>query len=536
MDEIAKIEFATVSTAQKRRHGESFDHSYNNVAASLHHVEPTMTGWTTQMWIKCQSNVSKNTSVKNTIEYTLPTTAHKLIGSFIFTVLPPIRILPTYDTLYRICWPPYVGHHIIVNGKLSDGGVVIQNISGPSIDFDYKLNVIHSESYNKRVGNVKELTEWTTSLPQYPIAKSHPWFYSRSNGSGIPINYPHERGDVKHIYTLRDKICDLLRMQRLDKKKGVWVDIKPDARVLAGSLVDMPIPELFVKVSNCTDDEHKAFLEKPYSIEYEDMTYDELPTAYAPGEKAEIKIMASTPCEMVQFGCILKHPEIQYLGNYTNNVGPDWRKVGRNPIASYQIKYGEQERGDEYPNIISDMINESCMFSTPDEAGYNCHAAAMQPGRSREYRQTGLIYSSLGAKIMIYLDPNNGELRYITDEEIKSETRGPSVDDELAEEDDEPVEKPSQSPPILYRIFSMCMLQREIIYTFDPVRKVYVVTNTLENKSTNFVSPIQNQRSPSPVPMSNPIPFSARSGNDQISQNPLSVRLGSQNIPLQQKA
>lgn len=518
MKAFSSIEYASLTEDQRRRHGDPTGASDEEIASVFTPAPRLKVGWSTHALWMCTANVQDSTVI-----YEIPKSAHRLLYTTMVQTLPAIQVRPKYADRVRVCWPPYVAHHIIRHGELHDGGSRRQVLPAAWLDFHAQFFIDKTPAYNRMTGNVDELTQWSTSLPRYTVQKSHPWFYAQSLESSIPLDAEREGGKLQHVYLLRHQIAELLRMQMWNANVGAWVDIRPNMKYLVnitkGAKFDTP--QLWACLANRTDAEHLATLEThPVNVEYLDVTYEEERLCVKAGQDGRLVPASRTPCESLFFGAIRNNPVvgIEYLGNYSDNpLGPcEDDERGRGPFSRFTIFYRELKRGIDIPAELLEYSTPMHHFPyMPEYPGYYAYPYALRPGDFVE-RQTGIPLSALSASIQFSLrgeatsntiegeeESDDGEegASHLTVSAAESASRAAAALTSLSASAHTSVNPDAGAaavgggvvgdpvtttdrylpPEAEYRTFCISLIQASIAYVYNPAKGQYVVASTVED-------------------------------------------------------
>lgn len=502
MEAVSAIEYSVLTEDQRQRHGDPHGQFEDEGIASVFNLgERPKVGWCTHMMVKCHATVHDDRVV-----YDVGTSAHRLLYTTMSMTLPLIQVKSEYARSVRVCWPPYVAHHIIRHGELRDGGERLQVIQSVWLDFYAQYFIEQHDAYNKMTGNVPELTQWSTRLPSRVVMASHPWFYTQNLESSIPLDAEREGGGLFHTYVIRKYIADLLRMQIWSESQGAWVDIRPNMKYLVDRSKGerLPIPDLWACIANRSRAEHLVTRELPLYIEYLDVTYEEEHQRVRPGESGRFSPTSHAPCECLFIGAKLyNHAGIEYIGNYsTNALGPD-APGADGPYQHFAIKYREMQRGSKIPaDLIHFNVPIHHFPSTPRYPGYYAIPFALRPGDIHE-RQTGIPLRSIEAQIEFSLkgsdiasttagtdssdeeeeDVSHLDIIYaaVRNREKSAELTAPlpsassKTSDVLNASGDRYI-----APPAEYRVFFLSLIQCSVAYVYDREKGRYVVARTVE--------------------------------------------------------
>lgn len=505
MEALARLEYSTLTQAQRLRHGSpEANPEEEEISSHFYDTPQPKCGWSTRLPVMCLGSSSDK---GQTVMYNLPFRAHRLMYTFMTQRLPALTVKPAFAGEYQIRWPRNSGHHIIRSGALYDASIQLQTINATFLDYWEQLYNQKTRNSDRALGNVRKLTEWNTRLPEYTVAAFHPWFYSLRTKDAIPVDAEHVDGELQHIYKVRSTISELLQMQRFDKRRNQWVNIKPDLRVLRG-IPDgegkLDTPKLWASLA------HRSELEvamtrgtnngKPdVYIEYLDLIYEEHPTTqFTYGDSAQFATMPNAPCEAIFVGAQRVDPKrLELFSNYTTSNEDSWwlpDEGGENPIEAMSVYYNSYRRLESYPAICLGSTEIRKHFpNDPVEQGYNAYALAIKPG-TREDRQTGIALQSLQTRIIVKLVSGNSG--YLLDDLDGGEDEPlPAPEEEAPAEEEtrsskgkgrrpvrvrpltQPDEKVEEVPPT-FKVFLLFLVQRQVSYVYDASLRRYVVSVT----------------------------------------------------------
>jgi hypothetical protein len=281
------------------------------------------------------------------------------------------------------------------------------------------------ELHNYGCGNVKFLEEWTEDfLPQFIINIDQPWFYSMHTTKAFPILYKSSLTKAEHIYTIREKITELLRFQKYDEKEQTWVDFlpqNPEKLITSNSKIDISPPELWGRYVFITDNELKWMTECRDCMHYyirDIVVHDDAsPKQY--GMVSTIKLSTPTPClAMFWVAENTLASKLHNYSNYTTNASNLY--AGWDPIKSNTLTYGGKTSSKKLSNMPSDHFSISeCRYhfpSAPNEVGY--HAYSFCGDSTSHEGEPGIIFTpSIDATLICTIE-NNDIFNYNDSDEI----------------------------------------------------------------------------------------------------------------------
>ncbi len=335
---------------------------------------------------------------------------------YLQVTLPCIRVKDDAKGIIRICWAYNLFHRIIDKATLKFGTKEGPGFSGKWLDFQKECNmkpgIGHDANYNRSIGNMKFLQEWSTKLPSWAISCPQPFYYTESMSNSLPV-FLCQNADskVKHCYTFRRRVLDLLRMQMYVEDEERWVDLDDStdkSNFLEG--IDtgtcIPIPVMKGRYSKIDDDE-KLWKQKECRMEVLATTIVEKNTLnpIESGKKDDIKLRTLTPVYGIFFNAEHeKSRKINNWGNYTTN--PYQQSKGWDPIRKVVHKYNGNERIVQDPTSFANMEHWYHCPSSPRMAGFGMYSKGWNPfGRGPD---AGLVYNqSLAGSFEFLLDANS---------------------------------------------------------------------------------------------------------------------------------
>jgi hypothetical protein len=152
---------------------------------------------------------------------------HCLNYSFITQTLPAIEVDPDARSpnghRYEIRWPENALFSILMGVTATMDDQVMTEISA-----DYCLNHWQTHlDFGKRastsvdIGNVPDLTEWSSSLPSWNLGYCLPMFYSHSPDDCFPLHLAGSENSFHHIIKTRCDLRQLLQLSEVIEENGV---------------------------------------------------------------------------------------------------------------------------------------------------------------------------------------------------------------------------------------------------------------------------------------------------------------------------
>jgi hypothetical protein len=373
MTTVAKAELRSITALQRELHIPETD---EEEVASSFYCEFVRSTWYTNSLVKFKQSASGSQ-----VDFTFHEPCGFLVYSELRQLLPEITVKEDFKELYRIAWTPSIAFNFIEWAKLIIADTEPMSLTNISIDkyFNYCREVGFDEDLQEGIGDVDYLIEFSDYLPAYPTICIQPWLYN-DNPKKLPM-FDDIGKTVIHSYKFRNKIIDLLRMQKLEDE--TWVDIKPDLHYLNGIPSDgcLPQPEFWGRVTNNYNPELNVFrCEDKMNIYYKDYVTISSTNSEVMGKRVPIENMSKLPCRA--FWWVAQNQEAlenNYYSNYTTN--PHDRRNGYSPIKSFSLTHGSQLK--KYVDIEMDhfrLIEPMKHFKNrPLHRGYGCHSVSLDP-------------------------------------------------------------------------------------------------------------------------------------------------------------
>lgn len=181
----------------------------------------------------------------------------------ISVVLPHLEIKNEYSKLVQICYPNNLLHAIIKESNLmiNDDNPPIETFNTVSSDnyLQKFMSGQEKESYTEKIGNIPELTEWNSRLPNIELTAPQLWSMFRPRGSSnkprgsLPLFY--KKNKIFFNYRFNLMLVDLLRMRIRQPVKNdadgeefsEWKIVQPDLDFIKNISKEarLNIPELW---------------------------------------------------------------------------------------------------------------------------------------------------------------------------------------------------------------------------------------------------------------------------------------------------
>ena len=367
------------------------------------------------LWYSTQTE--KMTESRNGADYVYvaSTAYHFLYLSYQTLTLPAISVPDHLKDSVRICWCHNIGSNIVEKANISEGNDEIQSLDSVSFDIInqfFKRDDI--DNYQASIGNLSYLENWTTDLPQYhDILVVQPWFYgmydkkSETYPNAFPIFYKQDT-TLKHVYSFRNKVDQLLRVQRLED--GIWKNVHRDE---IRSLLNISEEKNNISIemwgcySNVTDTElanHREMVIK--NKDGRDYHYLDVLEFDADNDCGERKVISceinyTHPCYIVTWVAEnILATSYNNLSNYTNDANCLYR--GFDPIVKNTLSYSTAKKFKDMRSIHFNKFSSIFLPSSPTEAGYHAYNYVLEPISNNA--QPGIISETSKPTLSCYLE------------------------------------------------------------------------------------------------------------------------------------
>lgn len=330
-----------------------------------------------------------------------------LVGSELWQVLPEIRVADKFKEQVQVCWPSNIGLNIVRRATFSTETSSIQSMDYVWINmYSQHFLTLDREHFFEMIGNVPELTQWSTQLPSYTLTVPQCWDYCRDYGRAFPIGLAHD-DHFTHLYKMRKKISSLLRIRV--KQGENWVETRLPAcrfkdKVLIGLDTDaeLPPPELYGFYAKTVASELEWRKEQHNTFYTHDVVEipDEL--RYEAGKKFQISLDVESASTAIFFVAEpAKALDSNNYSNFTDN--PVDISKGHNPFSKVSLLYGRLQRIPEISSLYSSRTAPARFFpAVPYHKGYNVLPIGFSPD-SIDTDVTATL-KDLGAKLVLELN------------------------------------------------------------------------------------------------------------------------------------
>ena len=333
-----------------------------------------------------------------------------------------IKVKDKHQSNVQICYPHNAGHNIPYQVEVRVDDDRYEGHDSIWLDihsmFFMKPGAGMRELYNRRIGNLPFLEEWTTELPPRILTPPQVFSYCRNTRVGIKT-LQSSMNTITHHYKIRNKIQEVLRMRSLNIN-GEWEEIPCNMKFLRvqNRAKSFPVPELWGRYGLMTDEEREWFKTEritKHPIHHVSYIEDVLSFTSNPSENSDdsdvpsdvpsptgVLIQTKVPCKALFWvaqntKCLVNNN----FSNYTTNI-LDINK-GLNPCAEVNLKYGKEHR---VKGLGSEHFDQSepwdFFISAPSEPGYNAYAIGYDFNTIRN-TDTGIVLSPAQASLEVKL-------------------------------------------------------------------------------------------------------------------------------------
>lgn len=400
------------------------EQKFENMASDFHHVIRKAT-WYSSSLIKLNPSVDNDS-----VTYQVNSTFHFLCYVYRRYILPHISVKAEYRDKVMICWPHNVGVNSIKTVSFLEDDVPYHNFDATWYDINSQFYTRPGfrENYDRGVGNISFLENWSHMLPSYPINVEEPFFYSLDSSYAFPMFYKGTQARVIHAYDMRRKIVNLLRMKK-QNKRGLWTyitDGKKICKYLEGISVNsvIPTPELWGRYAYVTDAELNIYKCSREAQVYYIKTVENFDALnrVTYEDKAIIGLNCKSPCLAIFW--VAENQDavaVHNFSNYTTNTDNVYE--GYDPIATNDLIYETGSTAIPWKSMDSDHFNIASSRkhfpSSPCDFGYHGHSFAWDS--TSVDVQIAIILAKLGAKLAVSIRDTNyfntNKNKYITNED-----------------------------------------------------------------------------------------------------------------------
>lgn len=300
-----------------------------------------------------------------------------LLSATLIQNIHSVHVKEEYRESIRICWTRNLLHHILVKCQLK-----FDDRDGPGFDSVY-LDDYHqcirkdsdssvTESYEREIGNLLYLTEWSNILPSHVCSLSLPFTFDRDFLLAFP-NFLMTKPVVIQVIA-KNKIESLMRMGKITGD-GTIIEIPFNSKYIENfsSVKKFSPPTLYgeyAKVEPRELEQVKEDFRKRGEIVMEDIISRDEPNLSIYGKMYDIKLSHSFPCHYaIVVAENVKSTANRNFSNYSTDV--DDPSKGYSPIKSVSLLYGSSVKIPHLPSPFHSHIFQRKYFGkVSNKPGY----------------------------------------------------------------------------------------------------------------------------------------------------------------------
>lgn len=471
MTSVAKLELNSITEFQEEIHVPTIDSEGNpEPITSIFYHEFQKSTWYTHILVKIPCHLDDDNYV-----FKANTTFHYLKYTYIIQAFPSIRIKPEHKDQYKICWPHNVAINAITQARFNVDDDPFGWFDHIWLDeyFQHFMPAGFRELHNINVGNLPFLENWSDELPFYETSLHQPWPYAQDTGCAFPLYFCSKDTSVSHVYEMKTRVADLLRMAKcVTDKNGdkVWVEMKDvDFTVLEGvnSVSKLKRPEMWGCYAYVTDNEvewNTTCKESEGKVFYiNDVVACDQTNTETYGKSAVVDLYCETPCKAIFW--VAENVDATDKRNYSNYTTDSTNLYrGWNPIEHVTLKYGKTTRINQMKSLhFERMQSWYHLTSPPAVAGHSVYSLADKCVSIDA--EVGLVFSKLRGTRMIFslknTDPFQLKHKFYSEEEEYSEAEE-FLDSHTSYVDDVESDSKYNSPNFRMRVRLLVMKKLKI--------------------------------------------------------------------------
>lgn len=320
--------------------------------------------------------------------------------------LQPIKVKDKWKKKVLICYHHNLGHNILPFGECKIDNEHYGYLDSKYVDFHSQTFYNKKKLYARKIGSIPCLEKWGTELAGLPLSVPQPFTFTRNTRVSLPI-LKSSKNTITFEYKYKNKLTDLIRMKILNSK-GEYEEIKCNLNYLDFKSDHIPLPELWGRYSDITDEERnwrKSVDEdtgepRKHIVYIEDIACLSSKNPISIGTKDVISLDIKNPTKYIVWMAMLENGN---LSNYTTNQEDVY--TGWNPCATSGINYGTEPRVEEAPH---EHFDEDEFFDwnwpkAPKESGYNVHTYVYNPSEIQN-ADNAVILKECGASLHVTLN------------------------------------------------------------------------------------------------------------------------------------
>ena len=373
------------------------------------------------------------------VVYTASKKYDVLFGLSAHIEILPVRVKEKYVDKISICYQHNLGHNVFLSGECKIDEEHFAYTDVVWADINSEVFVKKRELYNRMIGKVPFLEDWSSELPGYNLIVPQPFSFTRATQVGLPI-WKSANNKITFHYYIRTKLSDLIRM-RLKKDNGEYKEIKCNLAYLEYGSDTLPVPQMWGRYGNMSDEE-KAWRTTPdpqtgnthvQTIYVEDIDITSSKNPKTLGTTDEIPLKSMSPAKHVFWTASLVNGNMSNYSTNRENVYQGW-----NPCARASLKYGNSNRVEDLSSEHFDLAEfyDYNWPNFPREPGYNVFTYTFEPN-TLEYADNAVVLGKCGATLNVTLGDTDPFLTDETVEQYMDENGNPILKEELEDDQDD---------------------------------------------------------------------------------------------------
>lgn len=413
-----------------------------------------------------ENMLSRSASNSHLQVYEVNSNFHILRYVRLCATLPTVRVYETYRDNIQICWPENIGHQIIRKATLYHGQKSAGNLDNVWLDNNMELFVSNKDHYDRMIGNIPCLREWSFELPAYDLTIPQPFYFSAMRAFAIRL-FQCKKTQTTFTYDFRLKLSELLCMRK-KQSDGSWKRIRFRPEYIEGKQdFSLNVPYLLGRYGLLTSQEISQFLErhpdesveefkKKNSFYIDDIECINSSNPVGIGESIDIDVSdIKKPVKGVVITA--QNIDAQKQNNRSNYTTDQEIENGWNPVSAISVLYSRDTNLENEPgHRLSLDYPYYCTPAHPRRPGTNLFCTdAISLGSCG----TTLNFSKLGTSFRVTVDDTDPRKRAQKDKRTDPRDNGKQedIDDEEEEKSD------PRSFAINFRIITI----KKIKYTSD---------------------------------------------------------------------
>lgn len=315
---------------------------------------------------------------------------HGLVNTVMVQQFPSIVAEPGFE----ICYPPNMGSNVLRNAVFRINENEPQTLTSRYLDH-YFQKIDKRSSTPRDLGNVPQMTEWTTELSSFTTFLFIPWFFTLHSSKMFPLYQCGKEDEITILSHLRRYLGDFIRVRRADNKEPIPFD----EGCIRVSSYTLPVPKVHCEYEFLSDMECEHNRCEDIQKKYNNHVFDidnvksiDSDNIHNMNTTVNVKIKDMPfPVHSIHWSAVnLEAEKHNYLSNYTTNS--ENHKEGSNPIkwVSLSTPTGIIFKNQDF--YVGERIVPVNNFNkVPIDAGYGCWTNAPNA--------TDVLYPKPGIKL-----------------------------------------------------------------------------------------------------------------------------------------